>query len=806
MINVQKFSGKIILENKMAQKVGFLAFLGSNYGTVLQSFALFQTIKKLGYDCEVIGANEFRNREIPNPDITDIHSKEFDKLKTHITFEQFISRWFIFNEILGDIPANAKINESQKKEIQKFSAFVCGSDQIWKPAGFWFCAKRYLQFAPEEKRIGYAPSVGWNKVELKAVGNIPQWRTWLSSVKYLSTRETTGSFLVEKMTGRHVETVLDPTFLLRPEQWTELLPYGVVSDEINKQLMTGRPYLLAYLLDSYDKYNEYVRRLAARLNLDIIWLTGRDNVGPIQRNCATTDPAGFVQLIRNASFICADGFHGTCFSLNFSKPFVLLTNEDSIKNDSRMQDLMKRLGVSGRIVKLGDDPSTINPEIDYISIRKNIDIELENSLNYLRESIKNASINNINLLNTLKNTTDKAISFVQNEVKKSNIRTTNHVPLDNPDNCTGCGACLNICPLDAIQMKPNENGFLNPVVDEKKCINCGKCLNNCPIRRRPDLYLREKLTKAYAAWATNPFIISRSASGGMFPLFANWIFENNGVAYGVAWDKKFNAHMVCAVNNKELLPICGSKYVQASTGYIYRDVKDKLDNGIPVLFSGTSCQIAGLYAYLNGDSELLITIDLLCGGTPSPMVFRKYLEWREQQFGSQIVGVEFRSKIQKGWGLGMVLKFTNGKILRFPMQQDEYGILYNQHFIQRPACYGCRFRGIENRWADITIGDFWGIGRHGIPFKYERTQGISVVLPNSIKGRALFQSVAADSKNIIVEQRNLDEVYPGNAWLTKNFVKRRDYNNLYKLLREESFAEAFNRYFGDESIRKSLKL
>ena len=134
-------------------------------------------------------------------------------------FECFINKWFKFNEILGNIPADAIITDNQRKELDNFDAFVCGSDQIWKPKGFWFCAKRYLQFAPEEKRIGYAPSVGWNKIPSDVAKNIPQWNKWLSTVRYLSTRETTGSALVAKATGRSVVTVLDPTFLLKPEEW-----------------------------------------------------------------------------------------------------------------------------------------------------------------------------------------------------------------------------------------------------------------------------------------------------------------------------------------------------------------------------------------------------------------------------------------------------------------------------------------------------------------------------------------------------------------------------------------------------------
>ena len=195
--------------------------------------------------------------------------------------------------------------------------------------------------------------------------------------------------------------------------------------------------------------------------------------------------------------------------------------------------------MSGRIVTPGDDPEAIATEMDYASIRKNIDMERERSLSYLSMALEGASEGRGILFETLKSTTAKVVSFVQqNETAKPARRTTNHVPLDDPNNCTGCGACMNTCPVGAIQMLPNENGFLNPVVDEEKCVHCGKCLNNCPLRKRPQLYLREKLTKAYAAWATNPFVISRSASGGMFPLMANWMFENGGVAYGVAWGQR----------------------------------------------------------------------------------------------------------------------------------------------------------------------------------------------------------------------------------------------------------------------------
>lgn len=394
------------------KKVGFLAFLGTNYGTVLQTFALYQSIKKIGYECYIIGCNEFRNRKTPDDKLKESNPKEYDKLLMQKNFEFFINKWFSFNEPLGNIPANAILSAEQKEELKKFDAFVCGSDQIWKPGSFWFCAKRYLQFAPEDKRIGYAPSVGWNAIPEKFQQNIPQWRQWLSSVRYLSTRETTGSALIAKETGRPVTTVLDPTFLLRPEDWTNFLTEPKYSNEVLNILKSKRKYILVYLLDTYEKYRLAVIALAKKLDMEIIWLTGRDNVGPVQQNCAETDPAGFVNLIKNASLVCADGFHGTCFSLNFSKPFIVLSKGDAKGNDSRMQDLLRRLGANGRIVSSAEELESFKDvfNIDFDKIRHNIDIEREKSLSYLTNALLGASEHRGELYDSV----EKSLSVVNN--------------------------------------------------------------------------------------------------------------------------------------------------------------------------------------------------------------------------------------------------------------------------------------------------------------------------------------------------------------------------------------------------------
>ncbi len=788
----------------MAKKIAFMAFCGYNYGSTLQSLGLFTSIKKLGYTCEVIGWREFFNKieSVDTPRL-EPHDKKEDQAFMKANFQNFSVRHFCFNQHLGNIPVNAKLHTFKQILLMQYSAFIGGSDQIWKPGSFWFKAKRYLQFAPEAKRIAYAPSVGWDKIPLSAVGNIPQWRRWLASIPYRSCREASGSAIVGHLVGKPVPTVVDPTFLLRPEDWRMLLKNeGVVSPEIEKILASGKPYMVAYLLDHYDIYKEYVEKLASRLSLELVWLTGRGDVGPIQRNCALTDPAGFVKLIDRASFICADGFHGCCFSLNFSKPFVLLCAQKQNNNDSRMQDLFTRFGVTGRVVFPEDDPSALDIEMDYAKIQKNIENARQKSIAFLSESLASASQGS-GMLPVLyeKFKTRLLKKFKQ---KKGFVRTVQRIPLDNPNNCTGCAACMNMCPKDAISMNPNQDGFLMPVVDEQKCILCGKCLNLCPLRKRPNIGPYEEVKEVYAAWIKDKETLSRSASGGIFPLLAEKTFAQGGVVYGAAWDKNdWSLHTVCATNMEEARPIQGSKYVQAETGFVFREIKEKLKTGIPILFTGTSCQVGGLYAYLGGNHNLLTTVDLICSGVPSPAFFKKYIKWREELHDSSITSFEFRSK-KNGWGGGIEFCFYNGISKMIPLHKDEYGHLFINHFIQRPSCFVCKFRGTSKRLADITIGDFWGIGQHDIPFEHEKSQGVSVVLSNTTKGKAIIETLFTDEKQVFAEKRPLSEVLPGNAWLTKNYGKRSDYDELMKLLREKNFEEAFDTYFGDKTIREHL--
>ena len=219
--------------------------------------------------------------------------------------------------------------------------------------------------------------------------------------------------------------------------------------------------------------------------------------------------------------------------------------------------------------------------------------------------------------------------------------------------CTGCRACEQLCGKKAISMVENQEGFLTAVVNQDLCVDCGLCKKRCP--QNADV---EKLSakKVFAVRLKDEKILYKSASGGAFAGIAKAWIEEGGIVFGVAYDKDWNAKHVCASSLTELEPILSSKYVQADTCQTYKEVKQYLNDGKKVLFSGTGCQIGGLIAFLKKDYANLLTVDLICHGVASPLLFKKYIEWLGSQSGSPILEYDFRDK-RNGWGLGYKYKY-----------------------------------------------------------------------------------------------------------------------------------------------------
>lgn len=226
------------------------------------------------------------------------------------------------------------------------------------------------------------------------------------------------------------------------------------------------------------------------------------------------------------------------------------------------------------------------------------------------------------------------------------------------EQCTGCGACYNICPTQAIRMKADSEGFLFPAIDEALCVNCGKCLNHCPVHTPQ--YDNSASPECYAVLAEDT-IRSVSSSGGIFTLLAEWIIDQGGAVCGAAYTPdQYNVEHIIVTSREELGLLRGSKYVQSNTGNIYQEVKKYLNSDRPVLFTGTPCQVAAIHK-LFGKSNNLYTLDLVCHGVPSPEVYKAFIQEQEQKFGSKAVRVCFRDKSTTNWGHSTTIDFANGE-------------------------------------------------------------------------------------------------------------------------------------------------
>lgn len=313
----------------------------------------------------------------------------------------------------------------------------------------------------------------------------------------------------------------------------------------------------------------------------------------------------------------------------------------------------------------------------------------------------------------------------------------------NKEACTGCGACYNICPMEAITIKEDEYGFYKPVIDEHKCTNCGLCEKTCPLDNYDS---KNNPPKAFSLINKDENIRLKSASGGAFSAFAKYILEQNGVVYGVIYDENMQVIHSRATTFQEVEKMYSSKYVQSNTRDTFKQAKKDLEDGKYVLFSGTPCQIAGLKSYLRKTYDNLITVDLICHGVPSTTIFEKYKkEFMQNKPNEKLININFRSKI-KGWETYTIENTTNRKSYYINRFNDLFMKAFIADIAINNSCLKCEFSAIP-RIADITIGDFWGVD------DYDKTlndqKGLSIILVNSKKGQDFLK--LADNHIKIIE-------------------------------------------------------
>ena len=327
------------------------------------------------------------------------------------------------------------------------------------------------------------------------------------------------------------------------------------------------------------------------------------------------------------------------------------------------------------------------------------------------------------------------------------------------DNCTGCSACANACPHNAILMKPDAEGFVIPQIDKEKCVECHLCEKSCPIVS-PNTYANTDFPKAYAVWSLPDRTVS--SSGGAFSAFARLFLKNEGVVFGAAFDEHLVCHHIKVENLNDLIYLRGSKYVQSSIGTTFREVRNELRKGRYVLFCGTPCQIAGLRSFLRKEYEKLLLLDLACHGVPSNDIFQAYLRKLSTRFASNVDGFEFRRR--DGWGFAPSISLE-GKFVPIYGSDALYMSAFDKNAIFRKSCYSCPFACLP-RVGDCSLADFWGIGRHGRKFKHSVTKGVSLVLVNNEKGQSFINELS----EVFLEERDLDEALIENHNISNSSV------------------------------------
>lgn len=323
--------------------------------------------------------------------------------------------------------------------------------------------------------------------------------------------------------------------------------------------------------------------------------------------------------------------------------------------------------------------------------------------------------------------------------------------------CSGCGACADICPKNAIMMEFNDAGLLYPRVNESACIACDSCKTVCPCCQD---HTYPPAKAAYIAVCRKTGLVERSSSGGIFAAMAETVLARRGAVYGAAImedDDGLDCRTVRVESDAELYKIQGSKYVHCRTDRVFREIRALLQKQTPVLFSGTSCQVAALKLFLQKEYSNLYTIDLVCHGVPELSHFREYIKSLEKKYKTTVHNVTFRNKsaaADNEGGDAFVLNLECGdsetnKLFRIsiPKYLSAYYAMFLSRANYRPNCYCCPYASIKKP-GDITLGDFMPTKEELERFSLDEGTTYSSVFIRTEKGRALMDMVRENCRSV----------------------------------------------------------
>lgn len=292
---------------------------------------------------------------------------------------------------------------------------------------------------------------------------------------------------------------------------------------------------------------------------------------------------------------------------------------------------------------------------------------------------------------------------------------------------------------------------------------------------------------SYAAWANSDEIRKNSSSGGIFAALAEYIIEQKGIVFGAFQENNHDLHHIGITNKSEIKKLQKSKYFQSRADVCYLQVKNELEKGRLVLFSGTACQVAGLKNFLGNRRYRgeLLAVEILCHGVSNADVYCQYLTAQEKRFQKRIITSDFRTKDvpwQGGGGTSMTLYFEDGSKKLIRSNEDDYFLGFNGNLILRPSCYHCVFTGL-NRKSDILLADYWGLEEKIVPKKVQE-EGISLVLLSTDNARLFWKRISDRVKFIEVD---IQKAIPFNLALSQPVKMHRNRERFFANFRRVDF-------------------
>lgn len=688
-----------------------------NYGTALQVTALREVLASFGHQVDVVDY-EAHGTVVAAPKnnplrrlagkargkvVRSLLRKPYDDPEREALFDDFLCGELSFTPPCQTLSELEALND-------EYDVFVCGSDQIWAP--IVFDPRYFLDFASESRlKIAYAPSVGLPEVNdidvARRMGELA------ARIDCISTREESGSKIISELAGRGVATVLDPALLLGPDKWNEIA-------SCNKETQ-GCDYLLAYMLGNNEGQWRKIYEIARRkgLGVRVIPVFRRD----LSRKGCIVNPVGpreFVSLVADAAYVCTDSFHGVAFSINFRKEFCVFERfrqGDPANQNSRIYNILEKTCLADRLFTRGKSVEDLLAPIDWGLPHERLEHERAASLSWLGDALTTA---------------------VLPDSHKDNV-------LRNRSLCCGCSACDAVCPVSAISVGLDEEGFWRAAVDEGSCVSCGRCRLVCPfIERTASLPI--EAGALYSFKSSDPARLLTSSSGGAAAVIAEEASASGAAVLGCAFDPAAGgaAHRLVMPGDFEGLgALAGSKYMQSRVSPALAEAA--AFEGELIVF-GTPCQVAGarnLFAHRDD----VTYVDLICHGVPGRHLYERYREWlhREHGLNPNSIRTEFRYK-PRGWRERYIYSSDGEREVCLHQRKDPYFLLFEAGQCYAGCCYECSWRSTSA--ADVRLGDYWGPR-----FEGDKT-GVSMVLAMTDRGREVVESLPAEG---VLEKRPISD-------------------------------------------------